>query len=446
MEFKDFGLSEPIMKALGAKNYSVPTPIQQQAIPIVLSGKDLCGIAQTGTGKTAAFALPTLDRLASNTKYTPPLTCRVLVLSPTRELAAQIGQSFRDYGRFMKLNVATVFGGVPIHKQIRQLSQGVDVLVATPGRLIDIISQKAFHLKGVEVLILDEADQMMDMGFIHPVKQIVSFVPKERQTLFFSATMPKEIAALAKQFLNDPATVSVTPPATTAERIVQRAFFVNQNEKQALLTHIVRTEDIDRALIFTRTKYGADKVVRALAGAGIHSAAIHGDKSQGQRTAALQAFRAGQVKLLVATDIAARGIDVSGISHVINFEIPNNPDQYVHRIGRTARAGREGLAISLVADDERSYLKAIERLTRTTSEIAPLPEGMSELVRSLPKPAPRKQADARPPRPQQMREKQPRQHRERGERGEQGDNARSFHPRRKKTVGAYKGAVQKIAR
>jgi len=442
MEFKDFGFAEPIIKALTAKRYVNPTPIQQQAIPAVLSGKDLCGIAQTGTGKTAAFALPSLDRLARDTKHTPPLTCRVLVLSPTRELAAQIAQSFRDYGRFLPLNVATVFGGVPIHKQIRQLSQGVDVLVATPGRLLDLLAQKAFHLKGVEVLVLNEADQMMDMGFIHPVKQIVSCVPKERQTLFFSATMPKEIAGLAKQFLRDPVTVSVTPPATTAERIVQRAYHVNQSEKQALLTHILRGEEIDRALIFTRTKYGADKVVRALAGAGIDSLAIHGDKSQAQRTAALQAFRNGQIKLLVATDIAARGIDVSGLSHVINFEIPNNPDQYVHRIGRTGRAGQEGIAISLVSDDERSYLKAIERLTRTQSEIVPLPEGMAELVRNLPKPAPRKGAEARPPRPQQ-----PRQHRERGgrsEQGAQGDDARRFRPRRKKSVGAYKGAVQRV--
>nr|MBP8672378.1 DEAD/DEAH box helicase [Sphingobium sp.] len=287
-------------------------------------------------------------------------------------------------------------------------------------------------------------DQMRDMGFIHPVKQIVSFVPKEHQTLFFSATMPKEIAALAKQFLNDPATVSVTPPATTAERIVQQSYFVNQNEKQALLTHIVRGEEIDRALVFTRTKYGADKVVRALAGAGVNALAIHGDKSQGQRTAALQAFRNGQVKLLVATDIAARGIDVSGLSHVINFELPNNPDQYVHRIGRTGRAGMEGVAISLVSDDERAFLKAIEKLTRTRSEITPLPENLAEMVRNLPKPAPRKQADARPPRPQQMREKQPRQHRERGERSEQGDSARSFHPRRRKSVGAYKGAVTRV--
>ncbi len=397
MKFSDLGLAEPIVKALASKNYETPTPIQQQAIPPLLEGRDLCGIAQTGTGKTAAFALPSLDYFARNPKPAPKHSCRMLVLSPTRELAAQIGESFRGYARFMKISVATIFGGVPVNRQIRQLQDGVDILVATPGRLLDIIDQRAFHLAGVEIFVLDEADQMMDMGFIAPLKRVVKMLPKDRQNLFFSATMPREIADLGKQFLNDPAYVSVAPQSTTAERVRQRATFVNQEEKQALLTETVRREPIDRALIFTRTKHGADRVVRFLAGAGIEAAAIHGNKSQAQRTTALQAFRHGHVKLLVATDIAARGIDVSGVSHVINFELPNVAEQYVHRIGRTARAGAEGVAISFVAPDERAYLKAIERLTRTQCEIVPLPGNFGELVAALPKPAPQQ----RGPRPAQ---------------------------------------------
>jgi ATP-dependent RNA helicase RhlE len=364
MHFTDLGLAEPILKALAAKNYASPTPIQTQAIPVLLQGKDLCGIAQTGTGKTAAFALPSLDHFARNPKQTPLQGCRMLVLSPTRELAAQIAQSFRDYGRFMKLSVEVVFGGVPINRQIRALGRGVDIVVATPGRLLDLIDQRAFTIKDTEIFVLDEADQMMDMGFIHPLKRIAKLLPRERQNLFFSATMPGEIESLAAQFLNNPVKVSVAPQATTAERVRQQATFVNQVEKQALLTLTVKNEPIDRALIFTRTKHGADRVVRFLEGAGIQSVAIHGNKSQAQRTTALQAFRHGHVKLLVATDIAARGIDVSGVSHVINFELPNVPEQYVHRIGRTARAGAEGVAISFVADDEKPYLKAIERTTR----------------------------------------------------------------------------------
>jgi ATP-dependent RNA helicase RhlE len=395
MQFQDLGLAEPILKALAAKNYTNPTPIQAQAIPPLLEGRDLCGIAQTGTGKTAAFALPSLDYFSRNPKPTPLHSARMLVLSPTRELAAQIADSFRDYARFMRLSVQTVFGGVPINKQIRGLQAGVDILVATPGRLIDLIEQRAFHLNGVEIFVLDEADQMMDMGFIVPLKRLVKMLPKQRQNLFFSATMPKEIAELGGQFLNDPVHVSVAPQSTTAERVSQYATFVNQAEKQALLTVTVRDEEIDRALIFTRTKHGADRVVRYLEGAGIPAAAIHGNKSQAQRTTALQAFRQGKVKLLVATDIAARGIDVTGVSHVINYELPNVAEQYVHRIGRTARAGADGIAISFVADDERPYLRAIEKITRVKCEIVPLPENFAETVRSLPKPAP----DRRPARP-----------------------------------------------
>ncbi len=395
MTFTELGLAEPILKALAAKNYETPTPIQTQAIPPLLEGRDLCGIAQTGTGKTAAFALPSLDHFHRNPKAVPRHSCRMLVLSPTRELAAQIADSFRTYGRFLKLSVATIFGGVPINRQIRQLQEGVDVLVATPGRLLDLIDQRAFTLSGVEIFVLDEADQMMDMGFIAPLKRIVKMLPKQRQNLFFSATMPREIADLGSQFLHDPVQVSVAPQSTTAERVRQYVSFADQGQKQALLNKLVRDPAIDRALIFTRTKHGADKVVRFLVGAGVEAVAIHGNKSQAQRTTALQAFRHGHVKFLVATDIAARGIDVSGVSHVFNFELPNVAEQYVHRIGRTARAGADGIAISLVAPDERPYLRSIEKLTRMKCEVVPLPEDFDELVRNLPKPA----AVQRGPRP-----------------------------------------------
>ncbi|MBB3980702.1 ATP-dependent RNA helicase RhlE [Sphingobium fontiphilum] len=450
MQFSDLGLAEPILKALAAKNYVDPTPIQQQAIPVLLQGKDLCGIAQTGTGKTAAFALPSLDHFARNPMATPVKGCRMLVLSPTRELAAQIAQSFRDYGRFLKLSVEVVFGGVPINKQIRALSAGVDIVVATPGRLLDLIDQRAFTIKDTEIFVLDEADQMMDMGFIHPLKRIAKLLPRDRQNLFFSATMPKEIESLAGQFLHDPVKVSVAPQSTTAERVRQQATFVNQAEKQALLHIVLNNEDIDRALIFTRTKHGADRVVRSLEGAGIQAFAIHGNKSQGQRTTALQAFRQGKVKLLVATDIAARGIDVSGVSHVINFEIPNVPEQYVHRIGRTARAGAEGVAISFVADDERPYLKAIERTTRVKLDIAPLPENFMEAVRNLPKPAaPRKGPEQSPAQKARRVEGQRRYQEgqrgnaERAHRPDGEDGAKRPFRRRRSGVGAHKGAVQR---
>ena len=473
-KFTDLGLSEPILRALAAKKYVDPTPIQVQSIPPVLEGKDLCGIAQTGTGKTAAFALPTLDYLSRNPRARTPGSCRVLVLSPTRELAAQIAQSYRDYGRFLKLSVEVVFGGVPIGRQMKALGQGADIVVATPGRLLDIIDQRAFSLRDVEIFILDEADQMMDMGFIQPLTRIAKLLPAERQTLFFSATMPREIEELGSRFIDkDAVRVSVTPQATTAERVRQQVTFVNQAEKQALLNLTIQKEDIDRALIFTRTKHGADRVVRFLEGAGIRAVAIHGNKSQGQRTAALQAFRHGQVKLLVATDIAARGIDVSGVSHVINFELPNVPEQYVHRIGRTARAGAEGVAISFVADDERSYLKAIERVTRTRCDIVPLPENFLEAVRNMPKPAPQRKPEQRQQTPAQQakrREGQKRyEDRQRGgrpagegadarggdnrgeaQRAHRGEGAPKGDPNRRRFrgkrngVGAHKGAVQAV--
>ncbi len=405
--FASFGLAQPLTKALAAKGYENPTPIQVQAIPPVLDGRDLCGIAQTGTGKTAAFALPSLDYLARNAGMTPKRSARVLVLSPTRELAAQIAQSYRDYGRFMNLRVATVFGGVPIARQIKDLVHGVDVLVATPGRLLDLIDQRALHLKGVEVFVLDEADQMMDLGFIHSLRRVHGLLPQVRQTLFFSATMPKAIADLGAAFLDNPVKVSVTPAATTAERVRQLVTFVDQKEKPALLVHSLKAQEIDRALVFTRTKHGADRVVRQLAACGISAAAIHGNKSQAQRTTALQAFRDGRVRILIATDIAARGIDVSGVSHVFNYELPNVADQYVHRIGRTARAGAEGIALSFCAPDEKSYLRDIERLTRVKCEVTPLPENFVASVRALPKAAPapadRFDRDGRGGRPQGQR-------------------------------------------
>jgi ATP-dependent RNA helicase RhlE len=389
--FEELGLAEPILRALGAKGYADPTPIQQQAIPALLEGRDLLGIAQTGTGKTAAFSLPSLHRLAANPQPRKPASCRMLVLSPTRELAAQIAENMRGYAKYLSLNVQVVFGGVPVGKQARALVPGTDILVATPGRLLDLIDQRALTLRNVEIFVLDEADQMMDLGFIKPLTQIAKMLPAERQSLFFSATMPQAIAELGKRFINDPVKVSVAPQSTTAERVEQYATFVNQAEKQALLTlrlrETIASGELDRALIFTRTKHGADRVARHLVAAQISAAAIHGNKSQGQRTAALQGFRNGSVRVLVATDIAARGIDVTGVSHVFNFELPNVPEQYVHRIGRTARAGADGIAMSFVAPDEKPYLRDIEKLTRVKLEEMPLPADFVVEARRLPLPS-----------------------------------------------------------
>jgi ATP-dependent RNA helicase RhlE len=433
-KFSDLGLAKPLLAALTAKGYETPTPIQVQSIPPLLEGRDLCGVAQTGTGKTAAFALPSIQFLTENPAPPIPRHCRMLVLSPTRELAAQIAASFKDYGRQTRLRVECVFGGLPIGKQIRALSPGVDVLVATPGRLLDLIDQRALSLRNVEIFVLDEADQMLDLGFIHALKRIAGMLPRERQSLFFSATMPKSISDLGAQFLTDPVRVSVTPQATTAERVEQFVTFVSQKEKQALLTISLQTENIDRALVFTRTKHGADRVVKNLHAAKIACAAIHGNKSQGQRTAALEAFRKGEIKILIATDIAARGIDVSGVSHVFNFELPNVPEQYVHRIGRTARAGADGVAISFVDGEERGYLKQIERLTKVQLEQRPLPADFAAQMAKLPKPAPSA------PQPQRRPD---------GKRGGGGAPAKAEQPRRffngrkPSGVGAHKGAVRK---
>ncbi len=399
--FTSFGLAEPLARALAEKGYTEPTPIQVQAIPPVMDGKDLCGIAQTGTGKTAAFALPILHRLSLVPKARGRFQTRCLVLAPTRELASQIAASFEAYGKFMRLTVTTVFGGVPIPRQERAMSHGVDVVVATPGRLLDLVERGSLDLRHVEVLVLDEADQMLDLGFIHDLKRIVGLLPRQRQTLFFSATMPKAIEDLAARYLTNPVKVAVKPAATTAERVDQAVIHVSQSEKPALLQLVIKEADksgvMDRALVFTRTKHGADRVVRQLGNAGIPAEAIHGNKSQPQRERALASFKAGTCRVLVATDIAARGIDVSGVSHVINYELPNVPESYVHRIGRTARAGKSGQAIAFCADDEKPFLRDIEKLTRQKVTVLALPADFRAAVaatqrieRSAP-PAPREE-------------------------------------------------------
>jgi len=360
--FNDFGLVEPILRALANEQYVTPTPIQLDAIPVILAGRDVVGIAQTGTGKTAAFALPILNRLHANPRRADKKCCRVLVLSPTRELSGQILESFRTYGRHVGISSALVIGGVPMGRQVRDLMHGLDVLVATPGRLLDLLRSNAVRLNQVEVLVLDEADRMLDMGFIHDIRQIVAKLPKERQTLLFSATMPREIADLASQMLRDPARVAVTPVASTQERVDQRLILTDRVAKPTLLVEVLRDGPAGQALIFTRTKHGADKVVRSLLNAGISAEAIHGNKSQNQRERVLGAFRNGKLRTLVATDIAARGIDVTGISHVINYDLPNIPESYVHRIGRTARAGMEGVATSFCDSEEVAFLRGIEKL------------------------------------------------------------------------------------
>ena len=362
--FADLTLVEPLRRALDEEGYAVPTPIQAQAIPRLLAGRDLLGIAQTGTGKTAAFALPILQRLAASRGQGPHQrkTARCLVLTPTRELALQIGDSFRAYGRHLGLRSLVIFGGVGQNPQVAGMARGVDILVATPGRLLDLIGQGHVRLDAVETVVLDEADRMLDMGFIHDVKKVIALLPKQRQTLLFSATMPTAITRLAAGILRDPVRVEVTPPATTVELIEQRVVFVERAGKRDLLCAMLRDPGLARVLVFTRTKHAANRVAEQLGGAGFAAEAIHGNKSQGARQRALEGFRAGHVRVLVATDIAARGIDVDGITHVVNYELPNEPETYVHRIGRTARAGAQGAAIALCDGEERAYLKDIERL------------------------------------------------------------------------------------
>jgi ATP-dependent RNA helicase RhlE len=362
--FQALGLVEAIQRAVEAEGYTTPTPIQTQSIPHLIAGRDLLGCAQTGTGKTAAFALPMLQRLAETRRPAGPRRVRALVLTPTRELASQIEESFRVYGRHLGMRHTVVFGGVGQGKQVQALSRGLDILVATPGRLLDLMNQGHCRLDAVEIFVLDEADRMLDMGFIHDVKRIIATLPQKRQTLLFSATMPADISGLADRILVNPVKVAVTPVASTAERIEQWVLHVERGCKPALLGEMMKDPGMKRALVFTRTKRGADKVVKQLNHLGFGAEAIHGNKSQNARERALAGFRDGRVRVLVATDIAARGIDIDGITHVINYELPNIPETYVHRIGRTARAGTSGIAISFCEGEERAYLRDIEKLIR----------------------------------------------------------------------------------
>ena len=367
MSFQQIKLIEPLQRALSKQGYTTPTPIQAKSIPDLLAGRDLIGIAQTGTGKTAAFVLPILQRTTE--QY--PRVLRALVLAPTRELAAQIGESFAAYGQFLKFKHTVIFGGVGQGPQINAVSRGVDIVVATPGRLLDLLQQRKVSLQHIEFFVLDEADRMLDMGFIQDIKKIIAQLPQRKQSLFFSATMPPPVSQLAHQLLKNPVRVEVAPQATTVERVKQCVFFVDAVNKENLLVDLLVQKHLTRVLVFTRTKHRANKVAVYLSKQNIRADAIHGNKSQGARTEALHNFKSGRTKVLVATDIAARGIDIDDISHVINFELPNEPESYVHRIGRTARAGAEGTAYSFCAADERDFLRDIEKLIRLKIDVMP---------------------------------------------------------------------------
>jgi len=394
VQFNELNLIDPLLRAVRDEGYDTPTPIQEQTIPHLLAGRDVLGCAQTGTGKTAAFALPILQKLyGSGAAVTTPdapqstkttyngrfakiarpsvLPTRVLILTPTRELAAQIADSFAAYGKHLPVRCTVIFGGVGQQPQVDALRRGVDILVATPGRLLDLMNQRLVRLDGVEMFVLDEADRMLDMGFIHDVKKVLAVLPSQRQNLLFSATMPAEIVELANGFLHDPVHVEVTPTATTVDKIEQFVFFVEKNDKRALLEHLLRDKLVKRAIVFTRTKHGANKLAKQLTDSRINAEAIHGNKSQTAREAALAGFKNGKVRILVATDIAARGIDVEGISHVINYDLPNIPESYVHRIGRTARAGADGIAFSFCDQEERAFLRDIERAIRKHVQVIP---------------------------------------------------------------------------
>lgn len=369
MKFKELNIIEPIMKALEEKGYEEPTPIQEQSIPKVLQRKDVLGVAQTGTGKTAAFSIPIIQLIHNKDgqhKGRPHL--RSLIVTPTRELAIQIGENIRDYSKHTNIRHTVIFGGVKQHEQVRKLKAGVHILVATPGRLLDLINQGFISLKQVKLFVLDEADRMLDMGFIHDINKIIDILPEQRQSLFFSATMPENIVKLSKKILTDPIKVEVTPASTTAETVQQYIYYTNRPSKQDLLVHVLESRNIDHCLVFTRTKHGADRVARKLKKVGISSASIHGDKSQPQRQKALKQFKAGGIQVLVATDIAARGIDIKQLKYVINYEVPNEPESYVHRIGRSGRAGEEGIAISLSEPEENAYVRDIEKLIKQKIE------------------------------------------------------------------------------
>jgi ATP-dependent RNA helicase RhlE len=362
MKFDQLSLSAPLLRALSDLGYENPTPIQAKAIPHVVVGRDLFGCAQTGTGKTAAFALPILEQLHASGLKAAPGKPVVLVLAPTRELALQIEESFRDYGKYLNLRSTIVFGGVSQHRQVEALRRGCDILIATPGRLLDLIDQNLLSLNAVKYFVLDEADRMLDMGFIHDMKKVIARLPKEKQTCFFSATVPAEVKILSETLLQNPVRVSVDPENSTTELVNQELYKVSKEDKRALLKHLLQDRHIDHALVFTRTKRGADRVARDLVKSGIPAEAIHGDKSQPAREKALDGFKNRRLRVLVATDIAARGIDVDRLSHVINFEIPEVAETYVHRIGRTGRAGKGGIAISFCTDEEMPYVRSIQKL------------------------------------------------------------------------------------
>ena len=390
MIFKNLGLVEPILKALEAKGYTNPTPIQAQAIPILLRGKDLLGVAQTGTGKTAAFAVPIIQHLhLDKNRTTKRRKIKTLVVTPTRELAIQIADNFTDYATHTTIKNTVIFGGVKQGKQVDALRRGVDVLVATPGRLLDLMNQGYISLNHIEYFVLDEADQMLDMGFIHDIRKLLVKLPKKRQSLFFSATMPASIVELSNKILGDYEQVTIEPEQTTAERVEQGVYFVSKSNKIKLLTHLLKEKKPESVLVFSRTKYGADKIVKKLSRANIEAAAIHGNKSQNARQRALGNFKRGDVKVLVATDIAARGIDVSNLELVINYDLPNVPETYVHRIGRTGRAKASGTALSFCMADEKPYLRSIQKLIQRKLTIIgnhPFEDDGSEEVVEKPKP------------------------------------------------------------
>jgi ATP-dependent RNA helicase RhlE len=402
MLFSELSLSEPLLRSIAAEGYQTPTPIQAQAIPHVLEGRDLLGCAQTGTGKTAAFALPILQRLGSSATA-GRRNVRCLVLCPTRELALQIADSFRVYGKQLTLKHTVVFGGVNQNPQAAALRQGVDILIATPGRLLDLMNQRLCDLRHVEVLVLDEADRMLDMGFIQDIRRIVATLQAKRQTLLFSATMPNEIRRLADSLLRNPVSVQITPPATTLQTIDQSVYFVDRQNKPALLAHLYTSLPMARTIVFTRTKHGADRVVRQLHTRGIRAESIHGNKSQNARERALANFRANRTPILVATDIASRGIDIDGISHVVNYDLTHEPETYIHRIGRTARAGASGAAVSFCDRDERPNLKAIESLIRRSIPVRNDHPSYAALNSApLAAPASPHRQDRRPPAPQRQ--------------------------------------------
>ena len=416
--FDKLGLIEPILKALQHEGYTTPTPIQAEAIPYLLEGRDLLGCAQTGTGKTAAFAIPLLQRMYGTPHTGPRRPIRALILTPTRELAIQIEESFRAYGRFTNLKCTVIFGGVGQKPQTDALRAGVDVLIATPGRLLDLMNQGYVHLKQIEYFVLDEADRMLDMGFIHDVKRVISAIPQKRQTLFFSATMPPEIQRLSSSILTDPVKVEVTPVSSTAETVEQHMYFVDKGNKGNLLVHLLKANnDIKEALVFTRTKHGADKLVRIIEKAGIKAEAIHGNKAQNARQRALSNFKERKTRVLVATDIAARGIDIDSLSHVVNFDIPNIPETYVHRIGRTGRAGASGIALSMCDKEETEFLRDIQKLIKRDVPVVenhpfPMIGGTPDVD-----PGSRQQQGRRQPQQRQhQQQRPPQQQRDRGSR------------------------------